>query len=197
MRISLLLSLALVPFISCRDDVPNYGDEHQTVGQDPGFHWPTTGRVIEDFYGKTSRGSEFAGSYYDRDGEIKYHDGSFPFHRGVDVENATGTRVYAAKLGDVVRVIPWDGRSISGNMVKIWHGGGWWTIYAHLDTIEVVEGQRVTADTVIGRMGATSSNPITPHLHFAYHRIWPETETCPAWTPGIEGQMVTSGARIE
>lgn len=54
-----------------------------------------------------------------------------------------------------------------GNYVRIDHGNGYETIYAHLekDTITVSQGQEVQAGTVLGKMGS-SGNSTGIHLHF-------------------------------
>ncbi|SHE92853.1 SH3 domain-containing protein [Seinonella peptonophila] len=55
-----------------------------------------------------------------------------------------------------------------GNVVKIDHGDGWVSLYAHLDTIDVKNGASVKAGDKIGTVGNTTriGNHITPHLHF-------------------------------
>lgn len=52
-----------------------------------------------------------------------------------------------------------------GYYVKIDHGGGLCTVYAHLDSIAVVQGQLVSNGQQIGRVG-NSGYSKGPHLHF-------------------------------
>ncbi|MBQ7088987.1 MAG: M23 family metallopeptidase [Clostridia bacterium] len=52
-----------------------------------------------------------------------------------------------------------------GNYVKIDHGNGIQTTYAHLDSIAVVVGQKVSNGQQIGKVGNTG-NSKGPHLHF-------------------------------
>ena len=53
----------------------------------------------------------------------------------------------------------------SGLTVILDHGGGLFTIYAHLSTIDVTEGVHVPRGTVLGRSGATG-RVTGPHLHW-------------------------------
>ncbi|MFD0474299.1 M23 family metallopeptidase [Nonomuraea thailandensis] len=55
-----------------------------------------------------------------------------------------------------------------GNLVKIDHGGGYTTYYAHLNTRSVAAGAQVAQGQKIGTLGNTSKpgNNISPHLHY-------------------------------
>jgi hypothetical protein len=52
-----------------------------------------------------------------------------------------------------------------GKSVRIDHGNGYVTIYAHLSSIQVVKGQIAKAGDIIGVTGNTG-NSTGPHLHF-------------------------------
>jgi murein DD-endopeptidase MepM/ murein hydrolase activator NlpD len=83
-------------------------------------------------------------------------------HPGLDLRAATGTPVRAA--GDGVVGIAED-LYYSGDTVILDHGGGLFTIYAHLSEIDVAVGDEVTAGTIIGKSGATG-RVTGPHLHW-------------------------------
>lgn len=57
------------------------------------------------------------------------------------------------------------GNASYGNCVKIKHNGGYETLYAHLDSVSVKNGQNVSKGQVIGYMGNTG-NSYGAHLHF-------------------------------
>ena len=52
-----------------------------------------------------------------------------------------------------------------GNLVKIRHDNGRYTLYAHLNRMNVKKGQKVEAGQRIGGVGNTG-NSTGPHLHF-------------------------------
>lgn len=57
------------------------------------------------------------------------------------------------------------GNASYGNCVKIDHGNGYYTLYAHLSDVTVKLGQQVSKGQVIGHMGNTG-NSYGTHLHF-------------------------------
>ena len=57
------------------------------------------------------------------------------------------------------------GNASYGNCVKIDHGNGYFTLYAHLSDVTVKNGQQVSKGQVIGHMGNTG-NSYGAHLHF-------------------------------
>ena len=82
-------------------------------------------------------------------------------HTGQDFAAEIGTPVRAAQAGVVTVEHP----AWAGNLVRIDHGNGLETWYAHLSAIAVVPGQQVDAGTVIGAVG-NEGNSTGPHLHF-------------------------------
>ena len=68
----------------------------------------------------------------------------------------------ASKAGKVVSVSYGD---IYGNHVIVDHGGGWQTVYAHLQGIYVKPGWEITRKSRIGTCGSTG-NSTGSHLHW-------------------------------
>ncbi len=85
------------------------------------------------------------------------------FHRGIDIPNPIATPVKPFAEGEVV-FAGWESGGF-GNTITIEHPLGYVTRYAHLSQINVVVGQKVTLETVIGRVGSTG-NSTGSHLHF-------------------------------
>jgi len=85
------------------------------------------------------------------------------FHTGIDIAGETGTPVGAFMTGTVI----YTGETSTGfgKHVKIDHGHHIVSIYAHLDSITVEEGQEVEMGTVVGTRGNTGWST-GPHLHF-------------------------------
>jgi hypothetical protein len=83
-------------------------------------------------------------------------------HYGIDIGGAVGQPLYAADNGVIVYA-GWNDHGY-GNMVIIDHGG-WQTLYAHLQFVNVACGASVFQGDVIGWMGMTG-NTSGPHLHF-------------------------------
>lgn len=85
-------------------------------------------------------------------------------HRGIDFAARTGTPIYAAGDGRLVRVGRYGGY---GNYIRIEHGDGYATAYAHLSRFAdgMRSGRRVEQGEVIGYVGSTGRST-GPHLHF-------------------------------
>ena len=88
--------------------------------------------------------------------------GGYRTHNGIDLAGSKGTPVVATGEGTVV----FAGRQSGfGNMIKIRHGFGLETVYAHLNKIHVSEGEQVSLGEHIGDMGNTGRSTGT-HLHY-------------------------------
>ncbi len=89
-------------------------------------------------------------------------------HAGVDWSGPIGTGVSAAAHG---RVSMAGREGEYGLSVRLDHGGGWSTLYAHLSRIapEIVPGACVRAGAIVGAIGSTGLTA-GPHLHFEVQR---------------------------
>ena len=90
-------------------------------------------------------------------------DRYYKMHTGLDFPAATGTEIYAAGDGTVVKTEYNKGGY--GRMVVIDHGFGYQTRYAHMNTIAVLEGGEVKRGQVIGTVGNTGHS-VSSHLHY-------------------------------
>jgi murein DD-endopeptidase MepM/ murein hydrolase activator NlpD len=82
-------------------------------------------------------------------------------HTGQDFAASIGTPVFASRAGTVsLEKVAW-----AGELVRIAHGGGVESLYAHMSRIDVTSGQQVKAGELIGAVG-DRGNTTGPHLHF-------------------------------
>lgn len=107
------------------------------------FSWPATGRISSRFGPRWGR-----------------------FHYGLDLAVPTGTPVRAAAAG---RVTYSAEQGSYGLLVKIDHGHGVETRYAHNSRLVARVGQRVARGEIIAYSGNTG-NSTGPHLHFEIRR---------------------------
>lgn len=85
-------------------------------------------------------------------------------HNGVDLKAPDGSPIYPIASGEVVAV----GESPKGgNYVKTSHEDGIVIVYyAHLKTINVNIGDKVTKNSIIGTMGDSGNAKGNSHLHY-------------------------------
>ncbi|MBQ9966511.1 MAG: peptidoglycan DD-metalloendopeptidase family protein [Clostridia bacterium] len=88
--------------------------------------------------------------------------GVYKLHTGIDLRASTGTKIYAANAGTVIKATY---SSAYGYYVVVNHGGGTSTLYAHMSKMAVKNGQKVSQGTVLGYVGSTGYST-GPHLHF-------------------------------
>ena len=97
-------------------------------------------------------------------------------HTGIDIPASGGTPILACKSGQVVTSAY---HYSYGNYVVIDHGNGNSTLYAHMSSRAVSEGQMVTQGQTIGYVGSTGSSTGN-HLHLEvrdnYTRVDPESK---------------------
>src|SRR6059036_4227832 len=86
-------------------------------------------------------------------------------HEGIDVSAPMGMEIDAPAAGIVTEVTWIEGY---GNTLKIDHGYGLVTRYAHCSKILVVRGQRVKRGQPIAKVGSTGLST-GPHLHY---EVW-------------------------
>lgn len=105
--------------------------------------------------------------------------GEISYHSGTDIAVPEGTPILAAAAGTVTIANATDSWGGSyGYYVKIDHGGGLTTLYAHCSSICVTAGQQVDAGQVIAYVGHTG-RATGSHLH---------------WEIRQNGTGITSGA---
>lgn len=94
-------------------------------------------------------------------------------HHAIDLPAKQGTIVAAAADGVVVNV---SDQGMGFNSLVIRHAGGYSTLYGHVETFLVSEGQRVRAGDPVALSGGTPGTPgaglmtTGPHLHFALYK---------------------------
>lgn len=88
------------------------------------------------------------------------------FHSGTDFAAPRGTPIHACEAGKVI--VAKKGWRLHGNTVCIDHGQGVISIYIHMNSLNVKEGQTVTRGQKIGAVGSTG-RASGPHLHFGVY----------------------------
>jgi murein DD-endopeptidase MepM/ murein hydrolase activator NlpD len=83
-------------------------------------------------------------------------------HSGADYAAERGTPVVAANGGRVALVADFF---FPGRLVAVDHGLGLYTLYFHLDSVAVTDGELVDRGQRLGTVGATG-RATGPHLHF-------------------------------
>ncbi len=113
-------------------------------------YWPVVGRITSTF---GWRKSPFGRS-------------SQEFHDGLDIAAPYGSPIRAAADGVVIQsewLAGW------GRIIRISHGNGLVTCYAHNSANLVKKGDRVTKGSVIAKVGS-SGRSTGPHVHFTIEK---------------------------
>ena len=88
-------------------------------------------------------------------------------HWGMDFSAERGSPIYATGDGKISRAD--NGAAGFGNHIRIDHGFGYVSIYAHLDLVQekfsVRKGDKVKRGDIIGYVGS-SGRSVAPHLHY-------------------------------
>ena len=126
-----------------------------------GYIWPVSSRKINSPFGPRNTGIA----------------GASTNHKGVDIGGVYySSQVHAAKAGTVI-ISQYS--SSYGNYVVIDHGNGNSTLYAHMSSRSVSEGQMISQGQEVGKVGSTGSSTGN-HLHLEirenYTRIDPESK---------------------
>lgn len=134
------------------------GSGSTTPPSSSGYIWPCPG-----FYYLSSGWSDDRGSYY---------------HGGIDIAGGgiMWTNVVSASSGVVVTAYNSCSHNYSknyscgcgggyGNYVWLDHGNGRATVYAHMSSVTVSQGQSVSAGQLLGYVGTTGYST-GPHLHY-------------------------------
>ena len=91
-------------------------------------------------------------------------------HNGMDFTAPRGVPIYATGDGKVTRA---DNRSSGfGKHIRIEHGYGYMSLYAHLSKYNVKKGQKVKRGDLIGFVGNTGRSQ-APHLHY---EVWKDKD---------------------
>lgn len=132
----------------------------EEIGLAGGFKWPVDGRynIITSYFGP----------------RIHPISGVYTNHSGMDISGygIYGANIYACYPGKVIQVDYWNpavdtmNSKPYGASVRIDHGAGVETLYAHMTTPNVQVGQIVNAGDVIGFVGSTGAST-GPHLHLS------------------------------
>ena len=91
------------------------------------------------------------------------------FHYGIDIDGGEGALIKAAEAGEIVKA---SSDPTYGNFIRIDHGDGVLTVYAHCSEIRVTKDQKVSKGDIIARVGNTGLS-IGTHLHF---EIWKDNK---------------------
>ncbi|WP_111709871.1 M23 family metallopeptidase [Lutibacter citreus] len=88
-------------------------------------------------------------------------------HWGMDFTAPRGTPIYASGDGVIIRAD--QASSGYGKHIRIDHGFGYISLYAHMSKYNVKKGHKVKRGDLIGFVGSTGRSQ-APHLHYEIHK---------------------------
>lgn len=118
------------------------------------FHfevWPTEHRVVTQAFGANPQ---------------DYAAFNLPGHEGMDIRAPAGSKVFCVAPGQVKLVHPGQPAHNYGIHVRVLHADGYETIYAHLQSVAVEQGQQVDAGHLLG-LADNTGNSRGDHLHIS------------------------------
>jgi murein DD-endopeptidase MepM/ murein hydrolase activator NlpD len=96
-------------------------------------------------------------------------------HAGIDIATPAGTAIKTPLAGQVLLVA---NMYLNGNTVVVGHGNGLVSVYSHMQSATVRQGEWVETHQLIGKVGATG-RATGPHLHWGIRfnnaRVNPES----------------------
>ncbi len=116
------------------------------------LNWPTRGKIVSRF--GLQRNEKLA---------------TVTENPGIDIETEEGAAVASVSSGFVTKITWMRGY---GNTVIVDHREGYYSVYAHLDQIQVREGQAIKSGEILGQVSQSGSLS-GPRLHF---EIWVKRE---------------------
>lgn len=111
--------------------------------------WPSEFRAVTQKFGVNSQ---------------DYAKFGLPGHEGIDIRAPSGSKIFCVAPGLVKLVHPSESGHNYGIHVRVLHAEGYETVYAHLQSIAVAEGQPVMAGQLLGLADSTG-NTKGAHLH--------------------------------
>ncbi len=136
------------------------------MGERTEFAWPASGTITSYFGWRPNPEST-----------------GMSLHQGIDIDAPLGTKVVSVLDGVVadVRTSP-----EFGLVVEVTHGGGFSSVYGHLDSAAVSKDQQVKKGDSIGTVG-DSGNAVVPRLYFEIRRDGLEVDPMTILPPLVEG----------
>ena len=143
---------------------------YYTLSENDAYWWPIGSNEATEgnIYGGDPASINITSYFGPRNDPI---EGYIKGHGAIDIGVSEGTAVIATKSGEInltntgCSVGDHDCGGGYGNYIKIDHGDGIESLYAHLSEVLVSEGESVTQGEIIGYSGNTGRST-GPHLHF-------------------------------